>query len=245
MVGVFEIRDGVYVLAKHLKENKISVASFLILDELPVIIETGTPYVAKEFLRKLEEIIPLEKISYIFVTHEHLDHIGGLPEYISEAYNARIVLHHFLRAQLGFMGIVGRTVFVNGNETIPIGDRKIKAIYAPIETTGTTIFMLQPDRILFSGDYFGQLSEENWTLYPKVSSDQLVQTIKEFHQGLGYSREDVKKFLSPIEKMKPRIIVPSHGSLIKDDVKKVFKKVIEAKLKPEQKGSLWRRVFGR
>ncbi len=105
--------------------------------------------------------------------------------------------------------------------------------------------MLQPDRILFSGDYFGQLSEEKWTLYPEVSSDQLVQMIKEFHQGLGYSREDVKKFLSPIEKMKPKIMALSHGSLIKDDVKQVFKKVIEAKSKPERKGSLWRRIFGR
>ena len=68
MVEVFEVHDGVYVLTKHLKENKISVASFLILDELPVIIETGTPYVAKEFLRKLEEIIPLEKyLTYLLL----------------------------------------------------------------------------------------------------------------------------------------------------------------------------------
>ncbi len=68
MIEVFEVHDRVYVLAKHLKENKISVASFLLLDELPVIIETGTPYVAKEFLRKLEEIIPLEKyLTYLLL----------------------------------------------------------------------------------------------------------------------------------------------------------------------------------
>jgi flavorubredoxin len=197
MVEVHEISDGVYLFSQYLRENKISVASFLVLDEMPTIIETGTPYTAKNFIPEIEKIIPLEKISYIFVTHEHLDHLGGLPEYVSEANNARTVAHENIKAQLGFMGVVGKIVLTKGGEEISIGAKKIQIIHAPIETVGTVIFNLQPDGILFSGDYFGQLSNEEWTLHTQPQ-EELLNKITELHQGLGYTQEDIKAYLSPL-----------------------------------------------
>ncbi|MBS7251972.1 MAG: MBL fold metallo-hydrolase [Candidatus Freyarchaeota archaeon] len=243
MVEVHEISEEVYILSTHLKENQISVASFLILDEKPTLIETGTMQAAKNFTPEIEKIIPLEKISYIFVTHEHLDHMGGLPEYISEAYNAETVAHRYTKAQLGFMGIVGKTILTGGGETIPLGKRKIEVIHAPIETAGTTIFNLQPDGILFTGDYFGQLTEEKWTLHSQ-STEQLLQKITELHQGLGYTHQDIKAYLSPLRKIPLKIIAPSHGSIIQKDLKQVIENTLKTNLKPAKKGTLWSKIFG-
>ncbi|MBS7270036.1 MAG: hypothetical protein KIH10_14525, partial [Candidatus Freyarchaeota archaeon] len=100
--------------------------------------------------------------------------------YLNLAKNLQSLLEAFhqkhvgTKAQLGFMGVVGKTILTGGGETIPLGKRKIEVIHAPIETAGTTIFNLQPDGVLFTGDYFGQLTEEKWTLHPQ-STEQLLQ----------------------------------------------------------------------
>jgi flavorubredoxin len=230
MVAIYEIGEGIFALTEYLPENSISVSSFLIMGDTPAIIETGTSYVANGFLRTLSDVIAPERISHVLVTHEHLDHIGGLPDYISEAYNAVVYAHKYIMVQLGFMGVVRGTIPISGGETISMGNRKIEVIYAPIETTGTVLYLVQPDGILFSGDYFGQLSEKKWTLYPEQSADDLVRDIARLHRGLGYTGESVRKYLQPLKKRKIRTIAPSHGSLIRENVDEVFDKVMTAKL---------------
>lgn len=159
--------------------------------------------------------------------------MGGLPEYISEANNANTVAHENIKAQLGFMGVFGKIILTKGGETIPIGERKIQIIHAPIETAGTIIFNLQPDGILFSGDYFGQLSKEEWVLHPR-SQEELLDNITELHQGLGYTQENIRTYLSPLLKIPLKTIAPSHGSIIQEDVQQVIEKTIKTKLNPNK-----------
>lgn len=230
MVEIREIKDNIFALTEYMPENGISVSSFLIMGKVPVLVETGTPYLANGFLHAVSDMVPLETVSHIFVTHEHLDHFGGLPEYVSEAYNASVVAHSFLRVQLGFMGVVKGVISVNGGETIPIGDRRIEVIYTPIETTGTVIFLLKPDGILFSGDYFGQLGNGNSSQRPGTPTDRLVHDIMILHEGLGYREENIKKYLSPLRREKIEIIAPSHGSAIRENVGQVMDRAINAKL---------------
>ncbi|WXG44299.1 MAG: MBL fold metallo-hydrolase [Promethearchaeati archaeon SRVP18_Atabeyarchaeia-1] len=230
MVDIYEIADGVFGLTEYLPENSISVSSFLIAGKAPVLIETGTPYLANGFLRLIGDMVSLESTSHIMITHEHLDHLGGLPEYVSEAYNASVVAHNFLKVQLGFMGVVRGITPVNGGETIPLGSRRMEVIYAPIETTGTVVYLLQPDGILFSGDYFGQLGQKKAAQAAGSPTERLVHDIMVLHEGLGYSKENIKKYLAPLGKKNIKMIAPSHGSLIKDNVDEVIDRVVKTRL---------------
>ncbi|MFX1475878.1 MAG: MBL fold metallo-hydrolase [Promethearchaeota archaeon] len=243
MVEVIEIADGVYAFAQFLKENDISVSCFLIQDEKQVIIETGTISLAKSFLSRMAGLGPLDKTSHIFVTHEHQDHFGGLPEFISEAYNAQVVAHKNITAQLAFSGIVGRNLLVEGGEAFRIGKRTLRIYHAPIETKGTIVFLLEPDGILFTGDYFGQLSKGGWSPYPQVPENVFIHNIVAFHQALGYQQKDFTKYLSPLKKKDLHFIAPSHGSMTNESVPQVFEKVIKAKLGKGEKGGLWQRIF--
>jgi flavorubredoxin len=245
MVDIVEIRKGVFALTEYLPENAISVSSFLVTGKAPALIETGTPYLADGFLRAISDMVTLETVSNIFVTHEHLDHFGGLPEYIAEAYNANVVLHNFLKVQAGFIGVVRGIIPVSGGETIPIGDRKIEVIYAPIETTGTVIYLLKPDGILFTGDYFGQLGDRRFKPKGGLTTEKLVRDIVILHEGLGFDGDNIRKFLAPIKKKEFDIIAPSHGSIIKEDVDEVFSKVVNAKLDYREGINTLRRIVGR
>jgi flavorubredoxin len=245
MVDITEIKNGVFALTEYLPENIISVSSFLITGKTPAIIETGTPYLADGFLHAISDMVAPETISNIFITHEHLDHFGGLPEYVAEAYNASVVLHNFLKVQIGFMGVVKGIIPVNGGETIPIGDRKIEVIYAPVETTGTVIYLLKPEGILFTGDYFGQLGDRRFTPKEGVTTEKFVRDILVLHEGLGFDGDNIKKFLAPIRKKEFSIIAPSHGCMIMEDVDEIFNKVVNAKLDYREGISALRRIVGR
>jgi flavorubredoxin len=231
MVEVVEIADGVYAFSKFLKDNDISVSCFLILDEKPAIIETGTLGLARSFLKHMAELGPLDTTSHIFVTHEHQDHFGGLPEFISEAYNAKVIAHKAITAQLAFSGIVGRNVLVEGGEAIKLGKRSIQIYYTPIETKGNIIFLLEPDGILFTGDYFGQLTKESWSPYPRMPTNVFIHNIIAFHQALGYFQKDFIRYFAPLKKKSLNFIAPSHGSMIRESIPQIFEKVIKAKLR--------------
>jgi flavorubredoxin len=245
MVDIYEIKDGIFALTEYLPENVISVSSFLITGSVPTIIETGTPYLASSFMRMISDLVPPEKISNILITHEHLDHLGGLPEYLSEAYNSNVIVHNFLRVQLGFMGVVRGIIPVGGGEAIRIGDRTLEVIYAPVETTGTVSYLLKPEGILFSGDYFGQLGEKRLTQGTGSSPERLVHDIAILHGGLGLNAQSLKKYLSPLRTKNIQIIAPSHGSVIKDNAGEVFDKVLNAKPDYSEGLTILRKLTGR
>ena len=113
------------------------------------------------------------------------------------------------------------------------------------KTKGSIIFLLEPDGILFSGDYFGQLTKENWSPYPQVPAKVLVHNIIAFHQALGYLQKDVTKYMSPLKKQSLQFIAPSHGSMIRESIPQVFDQVLKAKLGKGEKGWLWQRIFSR
>lgn len=245
MVDITEIKNGVFKLTEYLPENAISVSSFLITGKAPALVETGTPYLADGFLRAIADMVAPETISNIFVTHEHLDHFGGLPEYVAEAYNANVVIHNFLKVQVGFWGVVKGIISVSGGETIPIGDRKMEVIYVPVETTGTVIYLLKPEGILFTGDYFGQLGEGAFASKDEPTIEKLVRDIVSLHEGLGLDGDNIRRYLSPVRKKGFDIIAPSHGCLITEDVDEVFNKVINAKLDYREGINALRRIIGR
>jgi glyoxylase-like metal-dependent hydrolase (beta-lactamase superfamily II) len=65
---------------------------YLLEDEDPVLVDTGTGMYAEATLEEISRIMPLKKIGRIVLTHSHYDHIGGARSF-QKATGARLFLH--------------------------------------------------------------------------------------------------------------------------------------------------------
>jgi glyoxylase-like metal-dependent hydrolase (beta-lactamase superfamily II) len=65
---------------------------YLLEDEDPVLVDTGTGMYADTALEEVSNIVPLKRIGRIVLTHSHYDHMGGAKAF-QEATGAKLYLH--------------------------------------------------------------------------------------------------------------------------------------------------------
>jgi len=65
---------------------------YLLEDEDPIIVDTGTGMYAESVLEEVSRFVPLKKVGRIVLTHCHLDHIGGAAAF-QNATGAKVMLH--------------------------------------------------------------------------------------------------------------------------------------------------------
>ena len=103
------------------------------------------------------------KLKYIYLTHCHGDHIGGVNE-LKQRYGGQIVAHRLAAENLLntdtnltlYIGKEGLTIEtdarVDDNDLIHIGDLEFRVIHTPGHTTGGSCLYSEEEKLLFSGD---------------------------------------------------------------------------------------------
>ncbi|WIJ25605.1 hydroxyacylglutathione hydrolase [Devosia sp. RR2S18] len=86
------------------------------------------------------------RLTDIFITHHHQDHVEALPE-LKEAFGTRVIGPRAEAAK-----IEGLDVLVGGGDTVELGETRLEIIDAPGHTLGHIVFHDRENGHLFSGD---------------------------------------------------------------------------------------------
>ncbi len=164
------------------------------------------------------------KLKYIYLTHCHTDHIGGVYK-IQEEAGGKVLIHRFdaenlYNDKINLSTVVGDKKIIleadsriDDEDLIHIGNIEFKVIHTPGHTIGSTSLLCEKENLLFSGD---TLFRGAWgrTDLPTSSFEDIIKSITE------------KLIILPDN----MIVYPGHGksTMIKEE------KPIYLELKPRQ-----------
>lgn len=203
---------------------------YLVSNDDLALIDAGTSgnlEAVEDYMERLDRKI--EALSYIFLTHSHLDHISSAPE-IADKAGAKIFAHELDspyisgRKKRGFFMRIGDfisrkpefNVDVRVKEGEEIGDFKV--IHTPGHTEGSASFLYEEEGALFVGDAirskekipFGK--EGKLSLSPSLFSESV---------------KDMKNSVKRIREIDPDLLLPGHGPPISEDVSVRMDELIE------------------
>lgn len=164
------------------------------------------------------------KLKYIYLTHCHADHMGGV-SCLQEKVGGKVLIHRFdaenlQKDNVNLATYIGKNAIVleadsriDDEDLIHIGNIEFKVIYTPGHTIGSTSLYCSEEKMLFSGD---TLFRGTWgrTDLPTSSFESIMESITE------------KLIILPDE----TIVYPGHGksTMIKEE------KPIYTELKPRR-----------
>ena len=160
----FRASDDVHVLPSHLDVpgvGTLSVYSFVLLSQQPVLIDTGLGLDTPEFVEALRSVIDPAELQWIWLTHDDSDHTGALSTIMELAPNAKLATHGLGALRIGtwWQEIpLDRVHAISLGDQLDVGDRILHALRPPTfdNPTSTGIYD-ERTSTLFAVDSFGAI----------------------------------------------------------------------------------------
>lgn len=198
MTNTQKIADGLYLIDAHMWFPGLA-SVYLVAGRQVALIETGISASAPYILEGINELgFRTEDISYIIVTHAHLDHAGSAGILMKEFPRARLIVHklgapHLIdptRLLNGARRSLGNKVadlyrldlvipvdpvrieMVEGGETIELGGRTLRLVAAPGHCPHHICPYETQSQSLFCGDLLGTYNQKYDILSPTTPAPE-------------------------------------------------------------------------
>ena len=180
--------------------------------EKTVLLDTVNPPMANELMAQLEGV---SKIDYIVSQHAEQDHSGTIPQVLEKYPDAKVISTPKAKGLLVDLLQIPEEFFitVKDGETLSLGDKTLKFIYAPwVHWPETMVTYLEEDKILFSCDFFGSHIATT-DLYVTDDSRIYEPAKRYFAEIMMPFRSVIKKNLDKLAPYDIDMIAPGHGQI--------------------------------
>ena len=220
-----EIRPGIYSVGAvdwnvrsfhgYSTDRGATYNAYLIVDEKIALIDTVKEPFAEELIRRVSQIVDMDKIDYIVSNHVEMDHSGALPQVMKHAVNATIIT----AAPSGLKGLQAHYgngyhyQAVKAGDIVSLGKRSLTCVGTPmLHWPDNMVTYCPEEKILFSNDAFGQHFSSNMPFDVQVDLNAVYQEAKKYYANIlmPYGMQ-AKKALDIVKGLELEMICPSHG----------------------------------
>lgn len=185
----------------------------------------------KDFVKRLKEVIDLNRIDYIIANHAEIDHSGGLPELMKEIPNTPIYCtENGIKSLKGHYHQDWHFVPVKTGDVLDLGVGQLIFIEAPMLHWPDSMFeYYTKDATLFSNDAFGQHYASELMYNDLVDQAELYQEALKYYANIltPFSALVTKKIHEVLGLNVPvQMICPSHGVIWRDEPTQIVEKYL-------------------
>jgi diguanylate cyclase (GGDEF)-like protein len=215
-----EISPRIWWVGTYMENDLFQCHVYLLENgDQSVLIDPGSHLTFRYALDKIEQIIPFRKIKYFLCHHQDPDITSSLP--LIEEFIVRddaVILSHWRGiALLKHYGLDMEMQCVEKmGWKLQLEDRELEFIFTPyLHFPGAFVTYDPSSKILFSSDIFGGFTED-WSLF--AQDESYFHAMRPFHEHYMPSREILLHSLYKLEKYDIDMIVPQHGSIIRQEL---------------------------
>jgi endoribonuclease LACTB2 len=180
---------------------------FVVGSDDVVVVDPGSPYPEEQ--AALDDSLAGKRIREIWVTHHHIDHVAGV-EHLRGRHRVPVAAHRGTAELLH--GVLRFDRLLEDDEVVPLGTRRLRAVFTPGHTLGHMAFLEETTRWVLAGDHIAGVGT--------VVIDPDEGDMAAYLASIG-----------KIEALAARVLLPAHGPLVTEPA---------AKLAEYREHRLWR-----
>jgi flavorubredoxin len=181
---------------------------------------------ADEFIKTIEEVMPVKQIDYLVVNHSEPDHAGAIVNILELNPDIEVFLTRSAKSFID--NIVNKPYkhhIVSDNEELSLGAKTLRFMVQPFLHWPDTMFTyVVEDKVLFSCDFLGRHFAT-----AELFDNQIEKTEKLQNALLVYNSMIFRPFRDPIlaacERIKNlpiNMVAPSHGPVLRESWREVM-----------------------
>ncbi|MDO8691275.1 MAG: MBL fold metallo-hydrolase, partial [Dehalococcoidia bacterium] len=133
MTRIDPILEGVYRIATFDEKVGISFNQYIILDDKPALMHTGSATIFEGVLAALKGVVKPEDLAYAFISHFEADECGSLTRFLEVAKGMSAVCPAVTGRQLQGFGLCRSPLVKQAGETLDLGKRRLRFLSYPSE----------------------------------------------------------------------------------------------------------------
>jgi len=201
--------------SQYIVPNGMAYNSYLILDDKIAVVDTADSRVAETWLGNLEFALHGKKPDYLICDHVEPDHSGAIAALI-EKYPGIVLVGNAKTFQFldqFYPGLRYESLTVKEGDTLSLGSHTLNFMMAPmVHWPEVMVAYESSEKVLFSADAFGKFgtldTEEDWA----------CEARRYYFNICGKYGAQVQTLLKKAAALDIRMILPTHGPLLKDDL---------------------------
>ena len=213
MAQVDQVADGIYRISSFVPQKRLSFNQFLIDDERPALVHTGTYPMYDEVRAAVAQVLDPARLAYVVVPHFEADECGGMGRFVAEAPEAVLVCSAVgARINLWQWDYAGPVLGVEDGDAVELGRHRLRFLETPhVHHWDSLMAFEEATASLFPADLFLQPDDQ-----PPVVREDLAAEMCAWYRAAGIfaSEGPVRRVVDRLEPLAPAWAHPMHGGSV-------------------------------
>lgn len=216
MTRIDPILPSIYRISVFNPHIGITFNQFLIADDQPALIHTGTHPMYDDVRKAIAQVLDPKTLAYTIVPHFESDECGGMGRFVSDAPKSSLLCSEVGAAvNLSGWDYAGPFKGMRDGTVIELGRHRLRFLETPhVHHWDSMMVYEETTGSLFPADLFLQPGEQ-----PPIVTENLSGPMCHLYReaGIFAGREPVLQAVNRITRLDPKWIHPMHGGSLPQD----------------------------